>query len=155
MASSWETFCEAVADDLTTNVSALRDVRVHLLAPYDPEEQVSDGGERHLGVFPIAATAQEGSPQTTDGGQLLTETYRIVYWEDAGDESSRGIADVDAARDLLQLASDVRDRFFLRSNVFLGGTEFTRYIGTVFPDRSGQVRWFAIGVEARRSQSLS
>lgn len=155
MASSWETFCEAVALDLTTNVTGLRDALVHLLIPYDPEELVAEGADHHLSVFPIATAAQEVFPLVSDGGQGLTETYRVLYWENSGDESSRGIANVEAARAMFQVASDVKDRFFKRSNVFLGGTELTRYVGTVFPDRSGAVRWFAVGVEARRSQSLS
>lgn len=155
MSSSWETFCTIVAADLQNNVTGLRDALLHVWIPYDPEELVADVGEHHLSIFPVATTAQEASPLTTDGGQLLTETYRILYWEHAADESSRGVADPEAARALLQLASDVRDRFFLRSNVFLGQTEYTRYIGTVFPDRSGLIRWFAVGIEATRSQSLS
>lgn len=156
MASEWETFCEAVADDLKTNVPGLRDVSLHLLVPWDPEEfRAEEVGERHLGVFPVNDRAQEASPLTSDGGQMLTEVYRIVYWEHAGDEQSLGVADVEGARALLRLAAEVKARFFLRSNVFLGGTELTRYIGTAFPDRSGLGRWFAVGVEARRSKSLS
>ena len=154
MASSWQTFCDAVIADLTVNVPALRgdSVRVHRYSPYDPEELTAEVGERHLSVFPVAASAQEAAPLVTGpGGDLITETYRVTYWEHAGDESSRGQSDEDAAAALLELAEDVRDRFYVVANLRLGGTELTRYLGTALPDRSGQVRWFAIGVQARRS----
>jgi hypothetical protein len=138
--------------DLTTNVPGLRDVREHRYSPYDPEELVAEVGERHLSVFPVAASAQEAVPLVTGpGGDLITETYRITYWEHAGDESTRGLSDEEAAADLLTLAEDVRDRFYAIENLRLGGSEYVRYIGTVLPERSGQVRWFAIGVTARQS----
>jgi hypothetical protein len=104
----------------------------------------------------VAATAAEATPLVTGpGGDRIDEVYRITYWEHAGDESSRGISDEEAAADLLTLAEDVRDRFYAIANLRIGGTELTRYIGTAFPDRSGQVRWFAIGVQARRSVVVS
>ena len=154
MSSSWQTFCDAVVADLTVNVPGLRgdSVRVHRYSPYDPEELIAEAGERHLSVFPVAATAQEATPLVTGpGGDLITETYRVTYWEHAGDESSRGQSDEEAAASLLELAEDVRDRFYVIANLRIGGTELTRYLGTAFPDRSGQVRWFAIGLQARRS----
>lgn len=152
MASSWQSFVDAVMLDLTTNVPGLRDVREHRYSPYDPEELVAEVGERHLSVFPVAASAQEAVPLVTGpGGDLITETYRITYWEHAGDESTRGLSDEEAAADLLTLAEDVRDRFYAIENLRLGGSEYVRYIGTVLPERSGQVRWFAIGVTARQS----
>ena len=152
MTSSWQTFVDAVMLDLTTNVPGLRDVREHRYSPYDPEELVADVGERHLSIFPVAATASEATPLVTGpGGDLITEVYRITYWEHAGDESSRGQSDEEAAADLLALAEDVRDRFYVVANLRIGGTELTRYVGTALPERSGQVRWFAVGVQARRS----
>ena len=154
MTSSWQTFCDAVIADLNTNVPALRgdSVRIHRYSPYDPEDQMAEVGERHLAVYPIAAQAAEATPLVTGpGGDLITETYRVTYWEHAGDESSRGQSDEEAAAALLELAEDVRNRFYVVANLRLGGTELTRYLGTAFPDRSGQVRWFAIGLQARRS----
>ena len=152
MASSWQSFIDAAMTDLTTNVPGLRDVREHRYSPYDPEELVAEVGERHLSVFPVAAQAAEATPLVTGpGGDTITEVYRITYWEHAGDESARGQSDEDAAADLLTLAEDVRDRFYAVANLRIGGTELTRYIGTALPERSGQVRWFAIGVQARRS----
>ena len=152
MSSSWQTFVDAVMSDLTTNIPGLRDVREHRYSPYDPEELVAEPGERHLSIFPVAAQAQDATPLVTGpGGDLILETYRITYWEHAGDESIRGVSDEEAAADLLTLAEDVRDRFYVIANLRIGGTELTRYVGTAFPERSGQVRWFAIGVTARRS----
>jgi len=148
--SSWQSFIDAAMADLTTNVPGLRDVREHRYSPYDPEELVAGVGERHLSIFPVAAQAQTAERLLTGpGGDLILETYRITYWEDAGDESSRG-SDEEAAADLLTLAEDVRDRFYDVDNLRLGGAHEVHYIGTAFPERSGQVRWFAIGVQAQQ-----
>jgi hypothetical protein len=154
VASDWENFCQAAIADLQTNVLALTEgsVLVHPLVPYDPEELAADG-ERHLSVFPIAETAQQSQPLTTAGVELV-EVYRILYWEGADDESSRGVADVDAARSMLDLAQAVKDRYLTTDTATLSGAFRVRYIGTVFPDRSGQVRWFAVGVEAHRAQDI-
>lgn len=151
MTSSWGTFVDAVCDDLTTNVPGLRDVREHRYQAWDPEELQAKAGERHLSVFPVADQAQLATPLVTaPGGDLLIETYRVLYWEDAGGESSRGVGDTQAAADLLSLAQATRDRFYVIANLTMGGATLVRYIGTAFPDRSGQVRWFAIGIQAQR-----
>jgi len=151
VASSWQTLIDAVMLDLITNVPGLRDVREHRYSPYDPEELVAEAGERHLSMFPVASQAQTAEPLVTGPrGDLLTEIYRITYWEHAGDESSRGVSDEEAAAALLELAEKVRDRFYVNANYRIGGTVDTRYIATAFPERSGQVRWFAIGIQARR-----
>lgn len=137
--------------DLTTNVAALRDVREHRYSPYDPEELVAEVGERHLSIFPVAAQAQTAEPLVTGpGGDLIIETYRVTFWEHAGDESARGQSDEEAAADLLTLAEGIRNRFYAAVNARLGGAHRVRYIGTVLPERSGQVRWFAIGIEAQQ-----
>ena len=143
--------CDAIVDDLLNNVSALRGALPHKYSPYDPEELTSSAGERHLSVYPVASTAQTAEPHITGPrGDLLTEVYRVVYWEDAGDESARGISDEQATYDLLELAQAVRDRFYVNANYRLGGTRETRYVGTALPERSGQVRWFAVGVQVLR-----
>ena len=91
MASDWSEVCDAIVDDLLNNVSALRGALPHKYSPYDPEELTSSAGERHLSVYPVASTAQTAEPHITGPrGDLLTEVYRVVYWEDAGDESARG-----------------------------------------------------------------
>lgn len=151
MASDWQTWCDAVITDLTANVVGLRGAIVHRYSPYDPEELVAEPGERHLSVFPVASQAQEASPLVTGpGGDLLTEVYRVTYWEWAGEESSRATSDEDAAAALLEIAEDVRDRFYVVANLTIGGAHLNRYLGTALPERSGQVRWFAIGVQAQR-----
>lgn len=151
MASDWQRLIDAVLVDLVANVPGLRDVLVHRYSPYDPEEQVAEAGERHLSMYPVAANAQTAEPAITGPrGDLLTEVYRIIYWEHAGDESSRGISDEFAAAAMLDLAQAVRDRFYVRENYAIGGTVDTRYVGTALPERSGQVRWFAVGIAARR-----
>jgi hypothetical protein len=153
VASDWATFVDAVIADLTTGVPGLADpaLIVHRYSPYDPGDLQAEVGERHLSVFPVADIAQETSPFTTaPGGDLLTETYRIVYWEAAGDESARAVSDEDAAYSLLELAQATRDRFYVIANLTLSDANQVRYIGTAFPERSGRVRWFALGVRATR-----
>jgi len=151
MSSSWQTFVDAVMADLTTNVPGLRDVREHRYSPWDPEDQVAEVGERHLACYPVA-----GQPMTAEravtgpGGDLWTMTYRITYWEHAGDESARGISDEEAAADLLALAETTTLRFYAIENVRLGGADYVSVVGAALPERSGQVRWFAIGVQARQ-----
>jgi len=149
--SKFSQFCDAVLVDLEENVPGMRGVLPHRYMPWDPEKLVADGGERHLAVWPAAEATDESQPQTTDGGAMLVQLYRILYWEDAGDESPRGIGDQGAAADLLELIEAVRARFYLRSNFFIGGTEYTTYVGTSLPDRSSTVRWFQISVRARYS----
>lgn len=151
MGSNWQTTCDAIMDDLLSNVPGLRDAVPHRYSPYDPEEQTAEDGRRHIAVFPVATTAQTAEPSVTGPrGDLLTEVYRIAYWEPSGGESARGASDEAAAADLMTLAEDVRDRFYVNSNYRIGGTVDTRYIATAFPERSGQVRWFAVGIQARR-----
>jgi hypothetical protein len=153
VASDWELFVDAIIADLTASVSGLVDPNliVHRYSPYDPGDLQADAGERHLSVFPVADVAQEASPFTTaPGGDLLTETYRIIYWESAGDESARAVSNEDAAAALLELAQATRDRFYVIANLTLSDASQVRYIGTAFPERSGQVRWFALGVRATR-----
>ena len=155
MSNRWQTFCDAVLSDLANNVQGLRGAIPHRLAPWDPEQLIAEAGERHVAVFPVAESVDTSVPLTTDGGTGLISVYRVMYWEDASGESSRGIADEAAAEELYDLAEDIIDRFYERSNVFLGGTEFTQYVGMSLPDRSSNVRWFQITVQARRSQTLA
>jgi hypothetical protein len=153
VASDWSTFVDAVVSELTTSVPGLADpaLIVHRYSPYDPGDLQADVGERHLSVFPVADIAQETAPFTTaPGGDLLTETYRIVYWEHAGDESSRAVSDEDAAYALLDLAAATRERFFVIANLTLSDATDVRYLGMAFPERAGHVRWFALGVRATR-----
>jgi hypothetical protein len=151
--SDWSVFVDAVLADLTANVPGLADpsLIVHRYSPYDPGDLQAELGERHLSAFPLADVAQEASPFTTaPGGDLLTETYRVLYWESAGDESARGVSDEAAAHDLLELAQATRDRFYVVANLTLGEATQVRYVGTAFADRSGHSRWFAVGVRAIR-----
>lgn len=153
MASDWATFIDAVIDDLTSSVAGLADPNliVHRYAPYDPGQLVAQTGERHLSVFAVADVPEESLPFTTaPGGSLLTQTYRVVYWEDAGDESSRSVLEEEAAFDLMTLADATRERFFKIINLTLAGATDVRYLGIQFPERSSQVRWFALGVRANR-----
>jgi len=153
VASDWSLFVDAVVADLTSFVPALADpsLIVHRYAPWDPGQLAAEYGERHLAVFVVADVPEAASPFTTaPGGSLLTQTYRVVYWEHAGDESSSGVSDEDAAFELLELADATRERFFVVANLTLGDATDVRYIGIQFAERSGVVRWFALGVRANR-----
>jgi hypothetical protein len=152
VASDWSTFVDAVVADLTSGVAGLADpaLIVHRYSPYDPGQLEAGAGERHLSVFPVNDVPAEASPFTTaPGGDLITETYRVVYWENAGDESSR-VSDEAAAGALLELAQATRDRFYVVANLTLSDATQVRYLGTQFPERSGAVRWFALGIRATR-----
>ena len=150
--SDFATVVDAIIDDLTTNVPGLRDALPHRYAAYDPEQQVAEAGEHHLAVWPTAEDADTPEPLVTGpGGDILTQLYAVLYWEHAGDESSRGILDEEVARDLLALHNAVRARFYAIENVRLGGTMDTRYAGARFPERSSSVRWFAIAVRVRQT----
>jgi hypothetical protein len=147
VASDFADVVDAIVADLTTNVAGLRDSIVHRYSAADPEQLVAEAGERHLAVWPTAEDADTPTPLVTGpGGDLLTQLYAVLYWEHAGDESSRGTLDEEAAADLLALHNATRARFYAVENVRLGGTTQTRYAGARFPERSGQVRWFAIAV---------
>jgi len=151
--SDWSGFIDAVVADLTANVPGLADPNliVHRYSPYDPGDLQAESGERHLSVFPVADAAQDATPFTTaPGGSLLTETYRVIYWESAGDESARGVSDEDAAYALLELAQATRERFYVVASLMLGGAPEVRYLGIAFPDRASGVRWYALGVQAKR-----
>lgn len=156
MASSFTGYCDAVVEELTTTVPALRDVLIHRYAPWDPEQLIADGGERHLAVWPAADAADVSEPLVTGpGGDMLLQLYRIVYWEDATPESSRGVVDEQAAADMLGLIEAIRARFYAIENVFLGDTDRSHYVGTSLPERSGQVRWFQMTVQVRTSLVLT
>lgn len=151
MTLSFTAFCDALLDDLTTNVDGLRAVRVHRYATYDPEQFGADVGERHLGVWPSADLESAVPLVTGPGGDMILQAYQVAYWEHAGDESSRGVSDEGAAADLLGLLEATRTRLYAVANTFLGGAELVRYLGSAWSDRSGVVRWFQIGVSARTS----
>lgn len=154
--SRWQTFCDAVLLDLMTNVDGLSDALPHRLAPWDPEQGLAEEGDKHLAVFPAAEAAEAATPiVTAPGGDLLVELYRVLYWENAGGESSRGLTDDEAAVALFDLAEATIARFYDIDNVFLGGTELTRFVGLDLPDRSGQTRWFQITLQARTALVLS
>lgn len=156
MTTTFTGICDALIDDLMANVPALTDVRVHRYAPWDPEQQVAPNGERHLAVYPAAEGAEDAVPLVTGpGGDMLVQVYRIVYWEGAGDESGRGIADEEAASDLLSLLEAVRTRLYDTDNLRIGGAEHLRYTGAGLPDRSSAVRWFMLGVQIRTSITVT
>lgn len=153
MSSNWQTFCDALIDDLTIKVPALQDVLVHRYAPWDPAELLTEVGERHLAVYPDA-DAVLGDPMTMASNEL-TEVYRIRYWEDAGDESTRGVTDQDGAVGMFDIAQAVQDRLHTTAIWTIGGAFHVRYIGTQFPERSGHTRSFMTTLQARRAKDIT
>lgn len=153
--TSFTDVCDAVLADLTVNVPALRDARLHRYASWDPERFTAEQGERHLGVWPSADQADTSFPLVTDGGSGLLQVYTIAYWEYAGDESARAVLDEAAAADLLNLIEAIRARLYVRANQFLGPSSGIRYVGADMPGRSGQVRWIQLALQVTTSIDLS
>lgn len=145
--SDWSAFIDALLDDLVTQVPALRDATLHRYGSWDPEELVAEGSEHHLALWPAGEVAEEASALVTGpAGDLLLQTYDLLYWESAGDESSRGVLDEDAAASLLDLQNQIRARFYIAANLRLGGSAQVRYAGTRLMTRSSTVRWIQIAV---------
>lgn len=155
MASSFTGFVDALITDLQTEVPGLRDTLPHRYAPYDPEQFLAEAGEKHLGVWPSSALEEAVPLVTGPGGDLLNQSFQIAYWEHAGDEASRGIADEEAAADLLNLLEATRARLYAIENVNLGGADHVRYVGAATAERSGLVRWFQLAVLVRTSALVS
>lgn len=141
--SDFETFCQVVAADLKLNVPGLRDSVVHLLAAWDPEQLEASGVEHHLAIWPAGEVLDERAMPLTTNSNMLRQTYRLLYWEPAGDESSRGVLDEQAAATIFDLQNAVRTRLYAITPPDLGGA-ILQYGGSAFPERSGQVHWFAV-----------
>lgn len=139
--------CDAIADDLSLNVGALDGAIVHRYAPWDPEELTAGASERHLAVWPLPESAESADGLTTNA-HLLSQGYAVLYWENAGDESSRQVLDEDAAAALLDLQEACRDRFYRQAATTLGGSYRLWYRSCTMPARSGQVRWFALELQS-------
>lgn len=155
MPSTLTGFTDALILDLQTEVPGLRDTLPHRYAPYDPEQFMAEQGEKHLGVWP-SASLEEASPMVTGpGGDMLNQSFQIAYWEHAGDEAARGVADEEAAYDLLTLLEATRARLYALENVNLAGSDHLRYIGAATAERSGLVRWFQLAVLVRTSVLIS
>lgn len=160
MTTTFVGFCDAMIEDLTANVPGLAgQVVLHRYAAWDPLQFVAEAGERHLAVWPAAEGPEDAIPLVTGrGGDRLEQLYRIAYWEASGDESQRGVSDVDAAVRLLTLYEDVRNRLYSSSNLpptGIAGSENLGYRGGALPERSGLIRWFQIGVVVRTSIVVS
>lgn len=156
MTYSFGSFIDALMDDITTNVSWLRDAHQHRYASWDPADLIAQPGERHIAVWLDSDTPEQALPLVTGpGGDLLLDTYQVAYWENAGDEASRAIANEEAASRMLGLIESVRGRLYVQANLTLGGAEHIRYLGAVIPARSASVRWFQIALTARSSIVVS
>jgi hypothetical protein len=143
--SDFAVFVDALIEDLVDNVPtlAVEPENIHRYDPASPEELLNDGG-RHLAVWPAAEAGEAASPLTLGADEIL-QVYRLIYWEPSASE--RGITDQEAAQVLLDLANAVRARFY-RAAFAVTGFWKIRYRGIQFPERSSQVRWFLMEIEA-------
>jgi len=140
--SDWETFCDAWADELANNVPGLAQARVHKYMPWDPEALAAANGERHFAIWPEGGV-EHTTPGFVTNGVLLQQSYVILVWEGAQDESGRLVFDERATKEFLDLENDVRARFFLNANIRRGGVDVTRPSGVQLPQPIGGVRVFA------------
>jgi hypothetical protein len=157
--SDFQTFCDAVMTELVTNVTTLSTLgtalQQHKLAPWDPEALAADLGKPHLAVWPIGEEPELATPFTADGGAQIEQRYRVLYWEHIGEEGAQGIQNPVRSAALLTLHNAVRARFFLKANVRLGGTAWTRYLATQFPSRPSSTRWFMLTISGTTHLTLS
>jgi hypothetical protein len=150
--AEFTTVCDAIATELQTNVAALAamtHLTVHKYSPWDPEDLAASPGDdaQHLAVWPVGEEAETATPfVTAPGGDLIEQRYRVMYWEHIGKEGSLGTTDETATTTLFGLHAAIRARFYDSSNTQLGGTVSTRYLGSIFPNRAGGVRWFALAI---------
>ena len=98
-----------------------------------------------------AGEVEAAEPFTT-AGRLLRQTFRVAYWEPAGDEDERQVVDELAAAELLDLQNAVRDRFH-DLTIQEPGTQVA-YQATSLPEFSSQVRFFIITVNVDRGKDL-
>jgi len=152
--SDWSDLIDNVCEDLMDNVPALavEAANVHRYASWSPEELLSDG-KRHMAVWPLGE-AERATPLTL-GAHELDQLYRVLVWEDAADESSRGVTDQDATAALLDLHNDIRDRFYVQANQGRAGAFRVWYRGARFPDRASRVRWFEVEVSVATGSAFT
>lgn len=155
MTTAVQQMCDAIATDLTTNVSGLSTAIVHKYAPWNPEEMAAQVGETHLAVW-IAAEAESASPLTS-AAHSWTQVYRVLVWQEATDSQGRRMQDVTKDLAFLQLWESVKARFYVAANQFPSGTssERTWYQGTQFPEDSGTMRWFLLTFTSELYQGFS
>lgn len=139
---------DAVLDDIRSNISQLAgtDVVVHRYASWDPEELREDG-QRHLACWPDPE-AEVANPEVNDGHQL-SQSYILLYWEPSPEEGERDVSNEPAAKSFLNLHGAIKDRFFVEDNETKSGTAArVWYQASLFGDRPGAVRWFAMSFVA-------
>lgn len=150
--SGFTDVCDALMDELVTNVAALAGSVQHLYAAWNPEELEADG-KRHLAVYPVADSPDTPIPLTMSE-QELDQFYAVVYWE-PDPRATRQVEDETGAKALLDLCEAVRDRVYAADRQMLAGSERVWYAGTTLPSVSGQVRWFRLIVNVRRIASFA
>lgn len=150
---SWEGICQGWADDLVREVPLPASSRIHLYAPWSPELFHAAVGETHVAVFPLGDGMESVAPLATGmlPTDLITTLFEADVWVGAAAEDSRLVEDQAADLAWLQLAQDVRARFYVQANGRIGEPHAmdTRYrgsrVGTIngcrFLSVSFAVRW--------------
>jgi hypothetical protein len=145
--------CDHLAGDLKANVKGLHDAIIHTRTTWDPTELQARKGERHLAIWP-APEAAVVEPFAI-GSHRIRQAFAILYWEPAP-ETRRGKADVEMAERLFSLHDEVVSRLYEMTNQLIGSgankTWKVWYDSSALPERSGDVRWFAVGFTADREK---
>jgi hypothetical protein len=157
MASDWEVTCAAIRDEILANVPALAEAETHTMVSWDPEALDPADGKKHLAVWPAGeGEASETADYLVTGGDEVEQSYVVLIWEPAGDqEGDRWVRDEAAAAVWFQLHNDVRARFYVTSNLQLGGASPMKYRGAEFPSQVSRARWMAIYLTATKHQAFT
>lgn len=133
---------DAWVTELRSSVPGLADAIVHKGAPWNPEEMQLDRGERHMAIWPSADV--ETREILTNDAHELGQSMIVLVWEDAGPATDRRTADEVADYAFLDLWEQVRDRFYVQANQWIGASERTWYVRSDFPDEIFTTRWFLV-----------
>lgn len=133
---------DAWVEKLQTTVPELVDAKTHGYASWSLEALSALVNERHLAVWPqaepeVVAGYLAGSPPA----DLSTQTFSILVWEDASEESVRRMDNEQANLDWLDLHEAIRDQLYDLNNQHLGDplASNIRYKGAAF-DVAGAMR---------------
>lgn len=125
MSSSWQTICDALANDLTGNIPRLAGAKVHLYSPVAPDLGDATDNTIHVSVSPALSETEtigsEPGPYVTTGSRQLIRLYTIAVWEKAAEVEGRQLADPEADAAWLELYEEIEDRLFVEANTQLGG----------------------------------
>ncbi len=133
---------QAWADKLQSTIPDLEDAKLHLFAPWSLEALGATTNERHLALWPAAEPeVVSGFVAASPPGDLATQSFVILIWEDASEESVRRMDNEQANLDWLDLHEAIRAQLYDLNNQGLGDSNASnvRYQGAAF-DVAGAMR---------------